>query len=160
MGMVMSFHRVTPDELARVVEDPGCVDDILEAAGERAQADGSPDGDLDKSWAGLDFLLAAADVPVDIEDGVMDYLDDDGTVSVWDATKVAEAARVLRSTPFGELARHHDPARMTELDIYPGIIWVRDGDEALDWLRECYEALVAFLDDAASRGCAVVKTFG
>lgn len=160
MGMVISFYRVTPDELARAVDDPGCVDDLLEVADERAKKDGSPDGYLDKSWAGLDFLLGSARVPVSIYDGDLEFLDDDGYLFGWDTATVAETARVLRSTPFEELARHYDPVRMTEQSVYPSIIWAREGTEALDWLREFYEDLVAFFDDAASRGCAAIKTFG
>lgn len=159
MGIAMSLYRVTPEELSLAEEDSESVGDLIDEAYERAEKDGSPDGYLDKAWAGLDYLLRAARVPVGLDDAII-YLDDEGQLLAWNARTVARMAQLLRSTPFDDLARHYDPVAMTEQDVYPGIIWAREGDEALDWLRDAYTTLVAFFDDAASRKCAVINHLG
>ena len=159
MGIAMSFYRVTPDELALAEEDPGRADDLVDTAMERAEKDGSPSGYLDKSWDGLNFLFKAARVPVDLQDDIF-FLDDDGHLSGWDEQTVAETARILRSTSFDDLARHYDPVTMTEQRVYPRHVWIRDGDETLNWLRRFFDCLVAFFDDTAARGGAVIKSVG
>jgi hypothetical protein len=45
---------------------------------------------------------------------------------------------------------------MTQAQIYPGDIWERDGDEALNYVLENYAKLIQFYKRAASRGQAVI----
>jgi hypothetical protein len=56
-----------------------------------------------------------------------------------------------------ELRRRYDPQRMTDLQIYPRIIWNRDGEDALDYVMEFYPQLRTFLEDAADeqQGCII-----
>jgi len=46
---------------------------------------------------------------------------------------------------------------MTDLHIYPEIIWNRDGEDALDYVMEFYPQLRTFLEDAADeqQGCII-----
>lgn len=46
---------------------------------------------------------------------------------------------------------------MAAKQIYPDVIWVRDGQEALDYVLENYQQLKTFYSDAAERGDAVVQ---
>ncbi|WP_457307077.1 DUF1877 family protein, partial [Polaromonas sp. P5_E6] len=50
------------------------------------------------------------------------------------------------------LRERFDPQDMKAKDIYPDVIWVRDGEDAFDYLMEGYQQLVVFYRDAASRG--------
>jgi hypothetical protein len=45
---------------------------------------------------------------------------------------------------------------MTRADIYPSVIWERDGEEALEYVLDYYKKLVAFYKRAAERGQAVI----
>ena len=41
---------------------------------------------------------------------------------------------------------------MTDLDIYPTIIWERDGIDSLDYILEYHQQLWAFLRDVSADG--------
>jgi hypothetical protein len=152
MGMVLGFRRVTPEELTRALEDPELAEELME----REILPGEPDGYLDKSWDGLQFLFDQAEVSVDLRmDG--EALDEEAHLAGWDVHLVAWAAQQLSATPFEHLARHFDPARMTADDRYPRI-WNR-GD-ALSYLEAHYEGLVEFLTDVAAAGFAAIRYFG
>jgi hypothetical protein len=152
MGMVLGFRRVTPEELTRALENPEQAEELVD----REILPGEPDGYLDKSWDGLQFLLDEAEVPVDLRiDG--EPLDEEAHLAGWDADLVAWAAQQLSATPFEHLARHFDPARMMADDRYPRI-W--DRGDALGYLQAHYEGLVGFLTDVAAAGLAAIRYFG
>ncbi|MFJ1458618.1 YfbM family protein [Nocardia sp. N2S4-5] len=153
MGMVMSFSRVTPAELARIESDP---ESMREFPWEPDRG-GEPDGYLDKAWDGLRYLFETAELDIDLFLGGRS-VDSDGTLSLWDAELVRQTAKVLRGTPFDRLARHFDPGQMTAQNVYPNI-WQR-GDEALHYLRVNYEHLVRFFDFAATDGSGALMSFG
>jgi hypothetical protein len=46
---------------------------------------------------------------------------------------------------------------MEAKQIYPDVIWVRDGQEALDYALDNYQQLQVFYRDAAARGDAVIQ---
>ncbi|MGK5674067.1 DUF1877 family protein [Micromonospora sp. URMC 106] len=148
MGSVLSFIRVTPEELDRAMADP-------EWAMERVVDDEDrPDCYLDKAWAGIQFLLDAAGVRVDLyEDG--DVIDEECTLLAWDAGMVADAARALSAAPFEVLARHFDPERMTERKVYPQL-W---DDDDLDYLEHHHAELVEFFAATAASGDAAIRYF-
>jgi hypothetical protein len=153
MGMVISFTRVTPEALDKAIEDP----EWAEAHLDDLDTTDEPDGYIDKAWAGIQFLLDAADVPINLRENG-EFIGEEGYFFGWSAFMVAEAARHLRATPFERLAPHFDPAQMTEQDIYPSAIWARNGGE-LDYLRQHYEQLVRFFDAAATSGSAAIMSF-
>jgi hypothetical protein len=153
MGVSVSFTRVTSEDLERGHEDPEwLMDHLLEV-----DTTDEPDGYLDKAWAGLQFLLDAEGVPIDLRGGTYDFIGADGDLLAWSERDVDEAARILRATPFERLTRHFDPAEMMRQDIYPGI-WERD--DALNYLRSSYEVLVRFFDFAAKARSAAVMQVG
>ncbi|MGW0431364.1 DUF1877 family protein [Micromonospora sp. NPDC003197] len=78
--MYLSFTRVTPEELDRAVADPEWA--------EKNVFDGNLQYcSLDKSWAGIQFLLDEAEVDVDVyEDGC--FIDDACTLFGWDVDNV------------------------------------------------------------------------
>ncbi|MEU4639270.1 YfbM family protein [Micromonospora sp. NPDC023814] len=148
MGSVLSFTRVTSEELDRAFADP-------EWAAEHVVDDEDrPVCCLDKAWAGLQFLLDGAEVGVDLyENG--DVIDEECTLFGWDDGRVAEAARALSATPFEALARHFDPKGMSEARVYPGL-W---DDDDLDRLERHHAELVEFFVATAASGGAAIRDF-
>ena len=149
MGMVLSFIRVTPKELDQAFEDP-------ELAEEFVDDEDAPSCYLDKAWAGIQFMLDAAGVDVDLyEDG--DALDEEATLFGWDADLVEHAAKALGEMPVEKLAGFYDAKKMSEKEVYPmRHMW--DADD-LDYLVENYRALVPFFKETAAAGGALIRSF-
>ncbi|MEV0675992.1 DUF1877 family protein [Actinosynnema sp. NPDC050436] len=102
--MTLSFTRVTPEELGRAFEDPVLAEEFVDD-------ESRPYCFLEKSWAGIGFLLRAAGADMDLyEDG--DPIDEDATWFGWSADKVARTAKVLDAVPVEVLVSHYDPARL------------------------------------------------
>jgi hypothetical protein len=117
--------------------------------------------DLDKAWHGMHFLFTGrgdgGDLPAS-------YLIAGGTQIGKEGARGLQPDQVeafrqfVHSLPEEELRRRYDPKRMTELDIYPTIIWERDSLEALDYILEYHQQLWAFLRDASVErlGCVIL----
>ncbi|WP_030678535.1 YfbM family protein [Streptomyces rimosus] len=169
MGMVISFTCVTPAELEQAHADPGWAREFLDDLSWNNRRPGNPGVYLDKSWAGIQYLLDEAEAELDLQtDGIP--ITEEGTLSGWSAETVQAAAEELRALPFVRLAAHYDAARMTEEDVYPGV-WddgegsdedgSEDGSEdgELSYLRSNYEELVAFFDTTATTAQAAIMSF-
>ena len=61
---------------------------------------------------------------------------------------------MLEQTTPETLRERFRPKEMTRADVYPGVIWERDGDQALSYVLDYYKKLVAFYKRAAERGQA------
>ncbi|MCX5213513.1 YfbM family protein [Kitasatospora sp. NBC_00240] len=157
----MSFTPLTPEELARATEDPAWAEEFLDAYYDHdGDEDIEPeafDGYLDKAWAGIQFLLDAADATVELDMG--GYPIDDESLSGWTVEDVRRTAERLRELPWERLAEHYDPARMAEREVYPDV-WQVDPEGELEYLRVHYATLVAFFDGAARAGSAAILQFG
>jgi Domain of unknown function (DUF1877) len=152
MGMSASFTKLTTDELNRLIEDPEQVNDFL---WQRPRDDG-PSGSVDKSLDGIQFLLSAAEVPVQLAPQEMPgepIVTGRGDVNFGlFPAEVATVAEQLAATPFEVLAPHFNHDRMNQEHVYPSP-WRRDD---LDYLRHNYEAMVAFFVAAAAGGAAAL----
>jgi hypothetical protein len=156
MSMIMEYVRLRPHELAELrrllVEDP---DSAYEYAGDLRMGDedeavSSRGMDTDQAWAGLQWLLARLNPPVDVFSGGHPLTDDEwghDSPRLLAVADVAEAARFLAATPFAALAEHYAAAELIAADVYPGI-WSQDW--ALSYLEEAYGRLVALFRAAAA----------
>jgi len=54
------------------------------------------------------------------------------------------------------LRKRSKPIEMTRADVYPRVIWERNGDEALCYVLDNYKKVVAFYKLAAEREQAVI----
>ncbi|MEJ2853273.1 MULTISPECIES: YfbM family protein [unclassified Saccharothrix] len=149
MGMTLSFTRVTPEELDRAFEDPDLAEEFVED-------ESRPYCFLEKSWAGIGFLMRAAGVDVDLyEDG--DPIDEEATRWGWSAPMVARTAKALSAVPVEVLVSHYDPAKLSAEGVYPmRNMW--DADD-LEYLRENYVDLVEFFQETAAVGGAAIRDF-
>ncbi|MCW3841402.1 YfbM family protein [Micromonospora yasonensis] len=147
--MTLGFTRVTQEQLDRAYTDPDWAEKYL-------RDEDLPGCYLEKAWAGIQFLLDAAGVSIDLyEDGCL--IDKECIHLGWHAGMVADAARDLSATPFEALAAHFDPAKMSAEEIYPyRRCW---DDDDLDYLREQYVELVEFFVATAASGGAAIRTF-
>jgi hypothetical protein len=152
LGLILRLLPIRIEEVdpsAPLPDPPG--DDVL---------------DLEKSWHGLHFLFTGSAQDTLLPNGFLisggldlESDDDDSAARLLDADQVREIHTFLQSLSRDELTRRYDAQRMTELEIYPDAIWMRetDGDySALDHLLDAFDELRAFIAAARERGEAVV----
>jgi len=120
--------------------------------------------DIDKAWHGIHYLLTgsanATRGPASLailggkEIGVdLGY----GPARLLSPSQVKEVAALLKQETVEKLRGRYAPKSMKKLEIYPDI-WVRDGNEARDYLLDYYQKLVRFYEEAALAGQAVIIT--
>jgi hypothetical protein len=138
--------------------------DEVQAWAEKRKAEvGDTEIDIDKAWNGIHYLLTgsvesngtlASKVIMGGEDIGPDrgY----GPAQLLKPTEVKAIAHLLEGTTPDILRQRFRPKEMTRADVYPGVIWERDGDDALRYVLDYYKKLVAFYKRAAERGQAVI----
>jgi hypothetical protein len=154
MSLTTEYMRLRPHELTELrrllAEDPDSAYEYVEGlrwgnSDERA----SRGMDTDKAWAGLQYLLAKLEPPVDVVGGgepvTTEWAYD--SLRLLTADDVAAAARFLAATPFTSLAQQYDPVEMAA-EIYPTFMWGQDW--ALSYLEGYYVRLVALFRAAAA----------
>ncbi len=125
-------------------------------------SDGEPEHAawVDKAWHGIHYLLAGDADFVDTPAGwaIMGGTEL-GKDKGWDQVRWLTPDNVrLVAAALPEVqvfSNRYAPEAMNRHAIYPEGIWVRDGDNARDYLIEHYETLLAFYRDAAVRGDGV-----
>jgi hypothetical protein len=150
------FNRISPIKIESY-------EDYLDAP--RAPGGATAEHEIDKAWHGLHFLFTGTawegDEPacflVRGGSALGADADDEALPRVLSATEGAAFAAFLQSLSREELARRYDPARMTELDIYPSI-WSRPEEEQQnrEYLLDAYERLRDFVVAATTEGDQLV----
>jgi hypothetical protein len=122
--------------------------------------------DLQKGWHGLHFLFTGTALEAELPNGFLvsggldlDTEDDDSAPRLLNTDQVREIDAFLQSLSRDALMRRYDARRMTEFEIYPDAIWMRDTDRehpALDHLLDAFDELRAFIATTRERGEAVV----
>lgn len=152
--MTVTFTKLTSAELVQVIDDPEQIRGILW----RPLPGDGPSGSVDKAIDGIQFLLSAADVPINLAPERMPgepIPTQDGEIYFGlSADQVATIAAQLAATRFDTLARYFSPERMNQEGVQP-TPWAADD---LDYLKENYQILVSFFVDAAKGGgCALLS---
>jgi len=162
MSMCGNLLRVTVSELESYLRDSSLLEDrIYDDENEDPQL-----VDIDKSWAGILFLLTGQglenldhklarvffsgqviDEQQDLGYGPGHYLNPEQVAEVHD-----EIARMSRD----DLKNQFDPVKMNELDIYPSI-W-EEGDVAFDYLAN-YFSILQEVFATATRNREAIITF-
>jgi hypothetical protein len=120
---------------------------------------------LDKAWHGVHYLLAGTAEPgpelrsqavlggVELGDdpeGFSGY----GPARYFGAARVRELSDELRRPEVEtEAAARFDPAKMSQLHIYPG--W-RAGEQDKEWLMDAFQRLRDFYSSTAAQGRAII----
>ena len=160
-GLLGFLLRLTPIKIKQVA------DTQPERPGRWPKAVPGEELNIDKAWHGLHFLFTGT---ADSEDepacfvtaGGEDIGDDDGDQipRLLSPAQVRDFAAFLSALTHDELRRRFDPARMTELEIYPDVIWNRPEEEhdSLGFLLGAFDELQTFMAAAAMADDSVVIT--
>ena len=155
--MIGNFKQITPAQLEHIKRDPSQIESILYPQGGEVR-DGSLD--IDKAWQGIHFLLTgnplAGQPP--LSKAILGGVEIGGDVGYGPARyvtpdEVRDVAKALTGILKDELRRRFNPAALKKADIYPPI-W--DQADSIGYLLEYYDKLVAFYQDAAQKGRAVL----
>lgn len=122
---------------------------------------------LEKAWHGVHYLLAGAAEPGpellsqavlggvklgDDPEGFSGY----GPARYFRAAQVRALSEELRRPEVeSEAAARFNPAKMSQLQIYPG--W-RAGDQDKEWLMDAFRRFRAFYSSAAAQGRALITS--
>lgn len=162
MGMVACFTSLTSEALLELQKQPKLIEDYLYP--DDGESEPPNYIDLDKSWHGIHYLLTgSADGGAEPQSlaviGGEEFGPDVGygPARFLTAEQVRSVAAALSGTSSEVLSQRFNPKDMEDKQIYPDVIWVRDGQEALDYLLENYQQLQAFYQGAAARGDAVIQ---
>jgi hypothetical protein len=138
-------------------------DELTAWAAKRKAEVGHTEIDIDKAWHGIHYLLTgsiesnstlASKVIMGSENIGPDrgY----GPAKLLYPTEVKAIAHLLEEITPDVLRRRFKPREMTQVGVYPAVIWERDGEEALTYVLDYYKKLVAFYKLAAEKGQAVL----
>ncbi|HEY6620186.1 MAG TPA: YfbM family protein [Steroidobacteraceae bacterium] len=143
--------------------DPRIRDEVQAWAAKRKTEVGDTEIDIDEAWHGIHYLLTgSADSNKTLASKVImggkDIGPDRGygPAQLLMPAEVKAIAKLLEETTPEMLRARYKPKEMTRAGVYPGEIWARDGDEAMQYVLEYYKKLVAFYKLAALRGQAVI----
>ena len=161
MGMSGNFAPITSTELSRLKENTTLVIDYL------YPNDGEDEVpnllNIDKDWHGIHFMLAGA-----ADDGVgplslavlggEEFGEDLGMGQARYLTpeQVKEISIALCALGETEFRARFDPQAMNDAEIYPTVIWLRDGQDALNYLTKSYLQLVTFYAETAAVGSGAI----
>lgn len=158
-GLLGFLLRLTPIRIQQVA------DTQPEGPPRWTEAGPGEELNIDKAWHGLHFLFTGT---ADSEEepacfiiaGGEDIGDDDGDQipRLLSPAQVRDFAAFLGALSHDELRRRFDPARMTELRIYPDVVWKRpeEEDQPLAFLLGAFDELQTFMAAAATAGDSVV----
>jgi len=157
-SMRMRLYAITSADASALEKDESKLKAFI------SQTNGSEVLSMDKAWHGIHYLLTgsakATRDPASLavlggkEIGAdMGY----GPARLLSPSQVKEIAAVLKQQTPEKLRAKYAPKNMEKLEIYPDI-WVRDGNEARDYLLDYYQKLARFYEQAASAGQAVIIT--
>ena len=121
---------------------------------------------LDKAWHGIHFLLTGkaeeGDPPLDfLLSGGREIGDEDvgmGPARVFSASETRTIAAALAALGDDDLRGRFDPQAMEAADVYPDVIWVRDGEEALSYVMTYFGALRESVMEAAGTNRGLMVT--
>ena len=143
--------------------DKHAMDELKAWVAKRRSEVGDTEVELDKAWHGIHYLLTGSAEP----DGTLaskvimggEDIGPDrgyGPAQLLEPGEVKAIAQLLEKTTPDMLRKRFEPNVMTRAGVYPDVIWERDAEEALKYLLDYYEKLVAFYKLAAQRGQAVI----
>jgi hypothetical protein len=161
MSMTAALVALPAEKLAEFKEHPELIGDFfferLEGGDEDAVLD------IDKSWQGIHFLLTGeqykgaephslpvlggTEIGEELAYGPARYLE---------PAQVEAAARLLGDVTLEQLRQRYNPKSLELARIYPNGFWMKERDQAFEYLAHWYEHLRRFYAEAATRGDAML----
>lgn len=164
MGMTWGATAVDAERAAKLLRDPRNLLETLYASHDEDKKSGRV-AYLDKAWHAIHFVLnqsaweGAPPWGWVIFGGTPVFEDEDAPRHI-PAEQVRKIATALSTLSAEAFARRYDARALAEADIYPEVIWLRDGDEAKEYVLSYYADLVTFYGVAAERGDSVFASLG
>lgn len=162
MGMVACFASLSPKALAELQEEPDRIEEYLYP--DDGESEPPNFVDLDKAWHGIHYLLTGLAEGGPEPQSLAVFGGEEfgpevgyGPARFLSADQVRRVAESLSGLTREALALRFNAKDMEAKPIYPDVIWVRDGQEALDYVLDNYQQLQVFYRDAAARGDAVIQ---
>ena len=158
MSMNGNLKALSDQELDALAADPSGIEQLLYASFFGGTSNGHDDLEIDKAWHGLHFLLTGTAWEGSFPHNFLvtggEEIGDDlgyGPARALRGTDVLKVDTALDPLTGNELRGRFDPARMTELEVYP-FGWSDDPDGELAYLLEFYRELRVFVRRTAERG--------
>ncbi|MEW6688555.1 MAG: YfbM family protein [Pseudomonadota bacterium] len=155
--MRLTLVMLAPEQVQQLARDEKALVKII------VEAKAGSGLHMDKEWHGIHYLLTGDPWSTKGPYGQVilggKEIGPDlgyGPARVLSTSQVAEIASTLKSLSEEQLRKRYDPAAMTKAEIYPEMIWQREGEAALVWLLEGYRKLVDFYAKAAAQGKVVL----
>jgi hypothetical protein len=161
MSMTAAFVAIPATKLGELKEDPELVGEFFFERLESGDEDTVLD--IDKSWQGIHFLLTGdpyngaepqslpilggTEIGSELSYGPARYLE---------PAQVEAAARVLADVVVEQLRQRYKPKELEIARIYPNGFWMKERDQAFEYLAQWYERLQGFYAAAAQRGDAML----
>lgn len=155
--MVGFFASIDAETQDKIRNDPSLMEDFLYPD----DGDGEPEHsmDVDKAWHGIHFMLtgqsgggegplALAVLGGEEVGEEMGY----GPARFLSPEQVQTVVSALEKLTVEVFQKGFKPAEMSAAEIYPDVIWERDGQDALDYVSEYFQQLVVFYRETAARG--------
>mgnify|MGYP002867715070 CR=1 FL=1 len=157
MGMVGCFAAVGQETLRELKDNPEKNEEYL------YPNDGEDEPpnylDVDKAWHGIHFMLTGSaeggEEPLSLAILGGEEVGEDmgyGPARLLTPQQVKVISAALTTLREQDFRSRFAPHEIAAAGVYPEVIWVRDGQEALDYVVENYRELVKFYADAAARG--------
>ena len=160
MSISILLKQVSSETLADFIAGKLDPDELFDLNSADSKSSQDSELDLDKSWHGIHFLLSGMDWEVrDVKTsailGGTEHGDEFGygPVRYLAVEQVQTIAKELQVVRMEQLQTEYDPARMSELEIYPDI-W--DDEIAKKYLLDYFAKLVQFYSNASNRKLAVL----
>jgi len=157
MGMVGCFAAVDDTTLERLRAEPDALDAFLNPDDDAPSTHAI---DVDKAWHGIHYLLNAHDHDNEPLRWAIFGGEEFGADQGYGPPRLLHPEQVQRIAGSlideAVLRARFAPQAMEAAQIYPQVIWVRDGSEALDYVVANYRELVTFYRAAAERGDGVL----
>jgi hypothetical protein len=157
MGMVGCFVAVSSETLRELKQNPEAIEEYL------YPNDGEDEPPnyiyVDKAWHGIHFMLTGSadggEEPLSLAVLGGEEIGEDmgyGPARILTPLQVQAVSAALTALGEEGFRNRFAPQDMEAANIYPDVIWVRDGQEALAYVMENYQPLVRFYADATARG--------
>ena len=162
MGMIGCFASVSTETLDHLRQEPDAIEDFLYPD----DGDSEPPNcvDVDKAWHGIHYLLTGQADGGPHPLGLAVFGGEEfgpevgyGPARFLSPSQVAEVAEALSTLSVDALGQRFNPEDMEAKKIYPDVIWVRDRQDAFEYLLENYQQLVVLYRDAAARGDGMLQ---
>ncbi|MFO0857366.1 MAG: YfbM family protein [Phycisphaerales bacterium] len=174
MGMIASLTAVDATTLTRIRSNPDLLFELLDPVAIEDEQPDAPDVfsiDLDKAWHAIHYILTDSvwegSFPKAflLKGGTMFGGDPDDPLSdqpsrAFSAEQTRAIADMLKSVPLAVFASKYDPRLLDAAKIYPEGIWLRDGDDAREYVTSYYDTLTTFVNSAASKGYCLLVSIG